>query len=154
MALFFVTIISCKSAFNSVSDNMLGDRYTYISHNPKHNIKFHSLGGRKNINRLFYKKYGTLVFINKDYLGGNKLFSSLFIIDKIPEEITKKKMIKIELYNTNILCYENQHGNFYERYFQYKNFNYVFVTKFQKIAKNTKYDWEDYISQEMRGLEL
>lgn len=151
---FFLSVISCKSTFNTWGDNTLEDKYSFITYNPDHNIKFHSLGGRRNENRFIYKKYGKLVFTNKDYLGRNRIFSSLFIVDKIPKNLLISKPVTISLYNTEVHCYEYQHNKVYERYFQYKNINYAFVVEFKKIRRGSKYNFENYISQEMEGLEL
>lgn len=152
----FLAIVSCSSAFNNISNNTLDDRYSYISYNPKYNIKFHSLGGRKNVNRFLYKKYGTLVFTNKNYLEGNKMYTSLHIINKIPETLKKRKVRIIELYNTKVDCYEKTSRNrkVNERYFTYKEINYVFVTEFKKVHDKSAYDVDWYATQEMNGLEL
>jgi len=163
LAFFLLAALSCKTAFNEVSDNTLDDQYTYIANNSKYNIKFHSLGGRKIVNRFLYKSYGTLVFTNEDHLRSrkpkkrkytNKIYSSLFIVKKIPEEVKKWKTAEVNLYNTKVLCYEKEYGKVYERYFQYGNSNYVFVVEFNRTSKDYYYAPENYISEEMEGLEL
>ena len=156
LALFCIVSLSSCNTSVSVSENTQDDQYTYILYNPTHNVKFHSLGGRKLKKRLIYKKYGKLVFTNQNYLGGNKLNTSLFIINKIPENITKKETVKIDIYNDQIKCYEitNSNKNLNLRYFTYKGINYLFVTEFKKVPDKKAYGIDWYSTQEMNGLEL
>ena len=139
-----------------MSKNTLDDRYTYILHDSINDIKFHSLGGRKLKKRFIYKKYGKLVFTNQNYLGGNKLNTSLFIIDEIPEYIIKMETIKVNIYNVQIQCHEiiNSSRNLNLRYFTYKGINYLFVTEFRKVSDKKAYGIDWYPNQEMNGLEL
>ncbi len=156
LALFCIAFLSSCNTRVHVSENTLDDQYTYILYNPIYNVKFHSLGGRKLKKRLVYKKYGKLVFTNQNYLGGNKLNTSLFIINNIPENIVKKETIKVDIYNAQIRCYEiiNSDRNLSLRYFTYKDINYMFVTEFKKVPDKKAYGIDWYSTQEMNGLEL
>ncbi len=159
-------LISCSGYKVTVSDwHNENDRYSYLFKSNDHDIKFHSYGGRHLAHRIFYRKYGELVFTYYERLRqikkekGNDVYYSLFIVKNIPEEAVRKNdTVKVKLYNKEVTCfvenYKKGRKKIYKRYFISGNVNYLFIGEYKRFYKDQHAIYQNQMSQEMEGLEL
>ncbi len=159
-------LISCSGYHATVSDaNKDDERYRYVFHNTDYDIKFHSYGGRRLCHRMFYRKYGELVFTYYDRLRqvkkekGNDVYYSLFIVKDIPEKVLRNNdTVTVKLYNKEVTCFSENYRKgkrkIYKRYFTSGDTNYLFIGEYKRFYKDKPAIYEYHMSQEMEGLEL
>lgn len=167
--LAFVSLVllgSCSGYHATASDwHNENDRYRYLFTSNDHDVKFHSYGGRHLGRRIFYRKYGTLVFTYYDRLKrmksekGNDVYYSLFIVKDIPEQVLRKNdTVKVKLYNREVTSFsENDRKGrkkIYRRYFASGDKNYLFIGEYKRFYKDEPSVYEYHMSEEMKGLEL
>lgn len=167
--LAFVSLVllgSCSGYNATVSDwHNENDRYRYLFTNNDHNVKFHSYGGRHLARRMFYRKYGKLVFTYDDRLRqikkekGNDVYYTLFIVKDIPERVLRKNdTVTVKLYDKKVVSFSenNRKGQkkIYRRYFTSGDTHYLFVGEYRRFYKDEPAIYEYHMSQEMEGLEL
>ncbi|WP_294293304.1 hypothetical protein [uncultured Chryseobacterium sp.] len=161
-----VLLASCSGYNATASDwHNENDNYSYLFTSNNHDIKFHSYGGRYLAHRIFYRKYGELVFTYYDRLRqikkekGNDVYYSLFVVKHIPEEVRRKNdTVTVKLYNKEVISFsENDRKGrkkIYKRYFTFGDTNYLFVGEYKRFYKDQPAIYERHMSQEMEGLEL
>lgn len=161
-----VLLISCSGYNATVSDwHNENDRYRYLFTSNDHNVKFHSYGGRHLARRMFYRKYGELVFTYDDRLRqikkekGNDVYYSLFIIKDIPERVLRKNnTVTVKLYDKKVVSFSENNikgqKKIYRRYFTSGDAHYLFVGEYRRFYKDEPAIYEYHMSQEMEGLEL
>ncbi len=161
-----VLLVSCSGYNATVSDSHKEDeRYRYLFTSNDHDVKFHSYGGRQLHRRMFYRKYGELVFTYYDRLRqikkekGNDVYYSLFIVKDIPENVLRKNdTVTVKLYNRKVTSFSENDSKgrkkIYKRYFTSGDTNYLFVGEYKRFYKDEPAVYEYHMSQEMEGLEL
>lgn len=161
-----VLLVSCSGYHVTVSDwHKEDERYRYLFTNNDYDIKFHSYGGRHLGRRIFYRKYGKLVFTYYDRLRqikkekGNDVYYSLFIVKDIPEKVLRNDdTVTVKLYNKEVTCfgenYRKDRKKIYKRYFTSGNKNYLFIGEYKRFYKDRHDIYLNHMSQEMKGLEL
>lgn len=161
-----VLLVSCSGYKATASDwYNENDSYSYLFTSIDHNVKFHSYGGRHLGRRIFYRKYGKLVFTYYDRLRqikkekGNDVYYSLFIVKDIPEKVLRNNdTVTVKLYNKEVTCfgenYRKGRKKIYKRYFTSGNKNYLFIGEYKRFYKDRHDIYLNHMSQEMKGLEL
>ncbi len=161
-----VMLASCSGYNAAVSDSHREDeRYRYLFTSNDHDVKFHSYGGRHLARRIFYRKYGELVFTYSNRLRqikkekGNDVYYSLFIVKDIPEQVLRKNdTVTVKLYNQKVTGFSENDSKgrkkIYKRYFSSGGTNYLFVGEYKRFYKDEPAVYEYHMSQEMEGLEL
>ncbi|WP_316795521.1 hypothetical protein [Pedobacter agri] len=159
-------LISCSSYRVTSSDlRKSGERYSNLFYNSEYHVKFHSYGGRHLAKRLFFHSYGKLIFTYDNKLResnkkkGNNVYYSLFIVEKIPENILQKNdTVMVKLYNKELTSFRENYrkGNrkIYKRYFISGSKNYLFIGEYKRFYKDEPKIYQYHMSQEMEGLEL
>jgi hypothetical protein len=161
-----VILVSCSGYHATASDwHGENDSYRYLFTSNDYDVQFHSYGGRHLAHRVFYRKYGKLVFTYYDRLRqikkekGNDVYYSLFIVKNIPDDVLRKNdTVTVKLYNRKIISFSENAGQgrkkIYKRYFTSGNTNYLFIGEYKRFYKNDPAIYERHMSQEMEGLEL
>lgn len=167
LAFVSLTLMASCSGYKATASDWHNDKdsYSYLFTSNDHDIKFHSYGGRHLYHRIFYRKYGELVFTYYDRLRqvkkekGNDVYYSLFIVKEVPEKVLRNNdTVTVKLYNREVICfgenYRKGKRKIYKRYFTSDNTNYLFIGEYKRFYKDRHDLYLNHMSQEMEGLEL
>jgi hypothetical protein len=167
LAFVSLALLTCCSGYRATVSDWHGanDSYRYLITSNDYNVKFHSYGGRHLAHRIFYRKYGKLVFTYYERLRqirkekGNDVYYSLFIVKNIPDNVLRKNdTVTVKLYNKKVTSFsENdtkRRTKIYKRYFTSGNSNYLFIGEYKRFYKDEPATYERHLFQEMEGLEL